>query len=85
MQTLPRVMASLVIICIAFTVSAQKAPAKFGKIDIDDLKMTSYEPDTSAVAVILCQYGYFDANNFSYTFLRRIKILKPSGMGLCRL
>ncbi|MDA3942636.1 MAG: DUF3857 domain-containing protein [Bacteroidetes bacterium] len=36
---------------------AQKKPMKFGKIDKQELEMTSYEGDTSAKALILGDYG----------------------------
>ena len=70
----------------AFTAFAQKEPITFGKIDVNDLKMTVYPKDSAASAVILCDYGeahmeaspnvniiYFD---IVYTFHRRIKIFK---------
>ena len=38
---------------------AQKAPVEFGKIEKADLEMRVYDKDTSAVAVILCDYGFF--------------------------
>jgi hypothetical protein len=60
--------------------NAQKAPMKFGKVDIADLQMTSYPLDTSAVAVVLCDYGYFDATNFMFTQTLRVKILKKEGL-----
>ncbi|MCK4500280.1 DUF3857 domain-containing protein, partial [Candidatus Babeliales bacterium] len=58
----------------------QKAPIKFGKIDIEDLKMTTYEYDTSAVALVLCDFGEFDPDEFEFTRLCRIKILKKEGV-----
>jgi len=36
----------------------QKPPIKFGEVDMADLEMTFYPKDTSAPAVILCDYGY---------------------------
>ena len=60
-------------------VHAQKAPIKFGNIDIRDLEMTTYHNDTTAPAVILCDYGYFDARNIMFTRIIRIKILKKEG------
>jgi len=59
---------------------AQKAPVKFGKIDEADLKMTVYEPDTSATAVVLCQYGHFSSTDFRFFLTRRVKILKKEGL-----
>ncbi len=65
----------------AFYIYAQKAPIKFGKVSKQELEMATYEPDTSAAAVVLCKYGYFRANDFKFTRIERIKILKKSGTG----
>lgn len=45
--------------CLFFsmTSAAQKAPMKFGVISKDDLQMTHYSLDSSASAVILCEFG----------------------------
>jgi hypothetical protein len=61
-------------------VFAQKAPMKFGKVDMADLQMTSYAADTSASAVVLCNYGYFSSSDFRFTQMIRIKILKKEGL-----
>jgi len=58
---------------------SQKEPAKYGEVDRADLEMKVYEADSSAPAVILCDYGYFDAARFQFTRLLRIKILKKEG------
>ncbi len=63
---------------ISFSFS-QKAPIKFGKIDIKDLEMKVYDKDSSASAVILFDYGYFNSNDFVFTRIMRIKILKKEG------
>jgi hypothetical protein len=79
------------ILCVLFTffslsLFAQDAPIKFGKIDIADLQMKSYPKDTSAEAVVLCDYGQSYHQYSSTTGLqmiyerhRRIKIFKKSG------
>jgi len=68
--------------------NAQDAPkAKYGKPDIEELKMKKYLPDTTAVAVILYDEGQsavgFDdpKSEFTLIFERfvRIKILKQAG------
>lgn len=68
---------------------AQKEPLKYGKIDENDLKMTVYPLDSSAHAVILCDYGVTD---FKYdnklgkgwqVFLKRvvrIKVIDKEGV-----
>jgi hypothetical protein len=66
----------------AFCMSAfsQKPPIKFGKVDKSDLEMQYYELDSSASAVILCDYGRFNGNTLEFTRLLRIKILKKEGL-----
>lgn len=44
-----------------------------------DLEMTSYPKDTSAPAVVLCDYGYFKADILQFHQMKRIKILKKEG------
>lgn len=72
----------LIILCSALFISsiwAQKAPMKFGKIDQADLEMKVYAPDSSASAIILYNYGYFDTQRFQFNHQMRIKILKEEG------
>jgi hypothetical protein len=75
---------SLFILSSVFVFS-QKSPIKFGEIPMEDMKMTTYPLDSSADAVILCDYGeaYIQSNINSVTMTferhRRIKILKSSG------
>ncbi len=68
---------------LAFALSgmlyAQKAPIKYGKPSMEDMTKTVYEIDTSAPAVILCNYGYFDSDQFLFTHIIRVKILKKEG------
>jgi len=67
---------------------AEKAPIKFGKVSMEEMELTSYLPDTTASAVILCDYGVTDMpfskqeSRFERTFKRviRIKILKKEGL-----
>lgn len=61
--------------------SAQKAPIKFGKISKAELLNNLYAPDTSAPAIVLCDYGYFTENRFQTVRILRIKILKKEGYG----
>ena len=58
---------------------AQKAPMKYGKVDQADLEMKVYPNDSSASAVVLCNYGYFDSNQMQFVHQMRIKILKEEG------
>ncbi len=70
------VLGLLFVVC---TLQAQKAPMKFGKVDLADLEMKTYQGDTSAAAVVLCNYGYFDSNNLQFVHQVRIKVLKEEG------
>ena len=70
------VLVALALIC-AF--SSAKTPIKFGKVTQEELEMTQYEADTSAVAVVLCKYGQLNSTDLSFTETRRVKILKKAG------
>lgn len=67
------------LVVYALSANAEKAPMKFGKVSQEELKMKVYEQDTSAAAVVLCKYGYFNSNDYCYTLVKRIKVLKKSG------
>lgn len=68
-------------------ISYGQTPMKFGKIEMSDLSMTTYEKDTSASAVVLTDYGatYFEYNqiqgDFKIVFDHhvRIKVLNKKG------
>lgn len=60
-------------------IRAEKAPIKFGQISKADLLNNVYTPDTSAPAVVLCDYGYFTESRFQTVRTLRIKILKKEG------
>jgi len=64
---------------IQITAFALKAPIKFGKVDKADMEMKAYPADTSAVAAILCDYGYFSSTRFQFVRTLRIKIFKKEG------
>jgi hypothetical protein len=64
---------------ISFPVFSQKAPMKFGSVEKADLEMKVYDLDTSASAVILCDYGFFSSTTYNFTRTIRVKILKPEG------
>ena len=65
--------------------SYSQSPVKWGKIPEEDLKMTLYQPDTAATAVVLGDFGiaYFDFDQSETEVVldrhRRIKILKRAG------
>ena len=71
----------LCLICIQISFT-QSAPMKWGKVPTEDLQMTTYEADTTAEAVVLCDYGTFfpeEITTYRQIRHRRIKILKRSG------
>ena len=75
---------SLLMMCLLLSICtswAEKAPMKYGKVDKADLEMKVYPNDSSAAAVVLCNYGYFDAYQLQFIHLMRIKILKDEGNG----
>lgn len=74
------------IFLFSFQSIGQKPPIKFGKVNMELLKMTEYPNDTNASAVILCDYGrtyfeYVDGKGFQMHFDRvvRVKILDKKG------
>jgi transglutaminase-like putative cysteine protease len=70
-----------------FTVSnglifAQSAPVKWGEIPKADLEMKNFSADTSAQAMILCDYGFSHFNDdleIEYERLLRVKIFTKQG------
>lgn len=75
----------LLFLGIQMTSWGQKAPMKWGKISKEDLAMTVYEPDSSANAVVLADYGElkFNVSSGDLRYIlerhRRIKIINRSG------
>ncbi|MCB0664272.1 MAG: DUF3858 domain-containing protein [Saprospiraceae bacterium] len=71
--------------CLLSNLTAQSDPIKWGKIDDDELAMTVYEPDTSASALVLCNFGDVQFNltkgdiRYDFSQHKRIKILKRAG------
>lgn len=71
---------TLVILLVLSTITySQKAPIKFGNINKAELENLVFAPDTTAPAVILCDYGYFTESRFQFIRILRIKILKKEG------
>ncbi len=79
--------AALVIILtfLSLPAIAQKEPMKWGNIPDPDLKMTVFDKDTAAEAVVLGNFGelsiVFEQSDIKYEFFnhRRIKFLKRQG------
>lgn len=77
---------TVTICCCAFIALCQKSPFKFGDIPKEDLTMSIYDKDSSAVAVVLFDFGKayigFNASGAVLTFERhvRIKILSKDGL-----
>lgn len=78
---------SLFILLFVLTSLAQQPPkVKFEKVSDEEIKMSVYEPDTSAVAVILyddgvsrVEWGQYKGFILNYERFVRIKILKQAG------
>lgn len=79
---------SLALLLLSSSVISQELDIEFGEIDKSDLEMTVYQPDSSASAVVLYDYGhsYFNFNTYDYTFDLtfethvRIKILNKDAL-----
>lgn len=76
-----------VLISMPLVTMAQNLPIKFGDVPMEQLTMKRYDPDTSAAAVILADYGessieYDQTIGFTLQFerLTRIKILTKDGL-----
>jgi len=76
----------IIVICI-FTMQlfvinafAEKAPIKFGKVSIEELEMTHYEKDSTAPAVVICEYGFWNLRDYKFRKIVRIKILTAEGL-----
>jgi hypothetical protein len=83
-----RLLLVVAIIVLAETfIYAQKAPAKFGDVPLEQIQMKLYPKDSSASAVVLVDYGestieYNQSNGFQLIFerIKRIKILTKDGL-----
>ena len=76
-------LAIALLIGVTITSNAQDLKLKLGKIPGPDLQMTIYSEDSSAVAVVLGDYGkveFMDVYNVSIERHVRIKILKTEGV-----
>ena len=76
---LKSISAILLFCALQLSLFAQKAPIKYGKVNKSDLEMKVYPSDSSAVAAILCDYGYFNSTRFEFERTLRIKIFKKEG------
>jgi hypothetical protein len=70
---------SISLLCSSPFVLSQPLPMRYGKIDTADLKMKVCSMDTSAKAMILCDYGEFDPNSLTFTRHLRLKIFRKEG------
>ncbi|MEZ5083355.1 MAG: hypothetical protein R2750_07900 [Bacteroidales bacterium] len=58
---------------------AEKPPIKFGEISIEIFTLEDYHYDTTAAAIVICDYGFFEEKQFQFTRVVRIKILNNKG------
>lgn len=77
---------ALLVMFIPVCLLAQKSPAKYGDIPMNDINMKTYDQDTTAAAVVLFDYGqsYVTVNAgtpmINIERHTRIKILKKEGL-----
>ena len=67
----------------ASAVQAQPEPIKFGQIDAKDLTAAPFAGDSTAAAVVLCDYGstsIASSTQLRFERVTRIKILKKAGL-----
>lgn len=62
-----------------FHLAQDLKPIQFGTVTTTEMKMSVYERDSTAPAVILHDKGYFNGNEFQFTRHVRIKILSAAG------
>ncbi len=73
--------AILFLLCNWSILRAQNVPIHWGVLVPEDVKMTVYQPDPEATAVVLCDYGTVSVSpRVQYTKHLRIKILKEAGL-----
>lgn len=75
----------VILLWFSMTTFAQKNTFPFGNISPRELAMKQYEPDTTAVAVVLDEFGeaHVDSNNdhnIIFEYHVKIKILKQAGI-----
>lgn len=72
---------ALIMLCCLCVVTCwgQTKIVKFGKVSLEELKMTHYAKDSTASAVILYDRGYFNGTEHKFTRHVRLKILKAAG------
>jgi len=69
-----------VILLSVISLYAGKKPIKYGRVDKEALEMTVCALDSTASAVVLCDYGYFNGSTYQFTRTLRIKILRKEGL-----
>ncbi|MDQ2658219.1 MAG: DUF3857 domain-containing protein, partial [Bacteroidota bacterium] len=79
-----RIILPLIFLIAGFSVDAQDF--EFGRVSLKELSMKTYEPDTSAGAVVLKEFGEAhisngDEYNLIFKYHVRIKILDKNGLG----
>ncbi len=73
----------LLITSTSFLLFSQKGDFPFGKITYKELEMNKYEPDTSAAAVVLSEFGkarFNDNVDLVFDYHVKIKVLKKEGL-----
>ncbi|WP_205500647.1 DUF3857 domain-containing protein [Rufibacter psychrotolerans] len=76
----------LLVMGVCFAGYCAPDPFKLGQVTPEDVKMTTYAPDTSAAAVVLYDLGessflFTKGTQLQFKRIMRIKILKKNGLG----
>lgn len=71
---------NIALLILSTGVYASKAPIKYGKVSMQELEMSSYSLDSTAPAVVLCDYGVWNLSDYKFRKTIRIKILTKEGL-----
>jgi hypothetical protein len=71
---------SLLVLLLAASLFAQKAPMKYGKASREEVALKVYEPDSTVDAVVLCEYGVFRPDDLTFSYTIRYKIFSKEGL-----
>lgn len=74
-----------ILICLSLLMLSNlqaKEPIKFGKVSVEELQMTQCAYDSTAPAIVLCDYGEFNPTAFTFYRILRIKILNKEGLDM---
>ncbi len=86
-----RLVCLLILITLSHVGRAQKSSIEYGEVPMQDLRMTIYDQDSSAIGVVLADFGlafisvFGEAVEMKFERHTRIKILKKDGLDLANI